>query len=327
MTANPLPARQPKTAVVFPGQGSQRPGMARVLLQRSPAAREAVAEVSDLLGQDMAALIQSPQVEAADLARPSQAHLALVCAGLACWRALTREQGLQATLLAGHSLGEITALACAEALPLEQALALARTRGELLEQQAGINPGRMAAVIGLAAGEVEAACAEVAGQGELVDRGLVRAANYNAPTQTVIAGEPGAVEAAGALCRERGAKVMALNTAAAFHTPLVAQAAGPLYDFAKGLDWRPPAIPVVSSRTGRPHESPHGPALALALQLASPVLWTATLGFLRRAGVERVISATPGRTLNRLTSATLPGLEALTCLELLPSPDSKEPRP
>jgi malonyl CoA-acyl carrier protein transacylase len=119
---------------------------------------------------------------------------------------------------------------------------------------------------------------------------------------------------------------MPLNTAAAFHTPLVAQAAGPLYDFAKGLDWRQPAIPVVSSRTGRPHGQPESLAVALALQLASPVLWTATLGFLQRAGVRRIISATPGRALNRLTSATLPGLEAVNWQDLNLNQNTKEPR-
>lgn len=297
--------RQPKTAVLFPGQGSQRPGMARLLLECSPAARTTLAEVSEILGRDMVALVAAPDVEEAELARPAVAHLALVCTGLACWRALIAERGIRPAMLAGHSLGEITALACAGALPIDQALALARRRGDLLELAVGEHPGGMTAIIGLPVDEVESACVEA------TPHGLVRAVNYNAPEQTVIAGEPEAIEAAAALCRARGAQAAPLRTAAAFHTPLVAGAAGPLHDFARSLDWREPAIPVLSSRTGRPHGGPEGMAVALALQLASPVLWTATLGFLLRAGVQRIISVSPASALNRLTAATLTGIEAI----------------
>lgn len=312
MAADPHQPLAPRAALVFPGQGSQRPAMARSLLERSPAAREALAEASDLLGRDLTSLTSSREIKAEKLAEPVNAHLALVALGLACWRALTRERGLAPVLLAGHSLGEITALACAQALPLDQALALARKRGELLERAAREKPGRMAAILGLAAEEVAAACQQAS------DQGLVLAVNYNAPSQTVIAGEPQAVQAALALCQARGARVAPLNTATAFHTPLVAGAAAPLFEFAQGLDWRTPAVPVVSSRTARPHDSPRAMAASLALQLVWPVRWTATLGFCLRAGVKRIISAAPGQALNRLTSATAPEIEALSWQALWP---------
>jgi len=286
------------TAVLFAGQGAVRPGMARALLARSPAARKLFTDASAILGRGIAAMIE----DGTDLIGPVESHLALVSTGLACWRALVEEQGLSPVLLAGHSLGEITALACAGALPLDQALALAERRGALLAQAAVDKPGVMTAILGLPADAVEQACAAS------LDVGLVGAVNYNTDAQTVIAGEVGAVDAAAERCRAMGGQAVRLATAAAFHTPLVAEVAVPLYDFARSLDWRTPSIPVISSRTGRPLPEPSGLAAALALQVALPVRWTRVQDTLNRAGVRRLICATPAEPLVRMT---MPGVETL----------------
>ncbi|MGE4552644.1 MAG: ACP S-malonyltransferase, partial [Desulfovibrionaceae bacterium] len=248
-----MPEPRPTFAVTFPGQGSQQPGMARALLERCPAARTLLAGLSDAAGEDLVRLAADPDVPAEDLARPRAAHLALVATGLACWRALRQDPEFapeaapdlapdsppcSPRFLAGHSLGEITALACAGALPPDQALALAARRGELLETAAAERPGGMAAIVGPAPEAVEAACAEA--MARVPEGELVAAVNYNTPTQTVIAGSPAALAAAEAACARQGARVVRLPVAAAFHTPLVGGAAAPLYDFARTLDWREP---------------------------------------------------------------------------------------
>jgi [acyl-carrier-protein] S-malonyltransferase len=286
----------PRTALLLPGQGSQRPGMGRDWID-TPQWR-LVSEASDVLGRDLAPLLLEADADGlrpTDLAQVSTHLMSLIA--LDAVRALVPD----VCLIAGHSLGEYTALVAAGALDLPSGLELVAARGAAMRAAAEDRPGTMAAVLGVDAEQVTAACAEVA---------EAWPANYNGPQHVVISGTAEGVEEAAALARDRGARrVLMLPVGGAFHTPLMAPALAALETALRQPSWQQTAIPVISNVDARPHQD--GWQARLAEQLLAPVRWSGTLQLLVDSGVERVIECGPGGVLTALARRA-PGLTAIS---------------
>lgn len=297
-----------RVAVLFPGQGSQSAGMGRGLLAAYPEGRALLDAWSAAVSVDLHALLTGPTLDA----HPLRVHLAVVSLGMLGWRWLIDSGQLQpaacrALILSGHSLGEITALACAGALSAGDALRLAHERGRLIAEACSEAPGTMRAVVGLPVQEVMALLEGGSAGGVTSRTGdtppRVWPANFNGPKQLVLAGAGDALDALEPLLRAQGANVLPLATAGAFHTPLMNRAAAALARFAGGLDFRPPEWPVLSSMHARLIGAPAGLPAHLGLQMVSPVRWLAVMQGLCRAGVDTAVElGPPGEVLLRLAS-------------------------
>lgn len=279
-----------KLAIVFPGQGSQSVGMLAGLAEVHGVVRETFEEGSAALGVDLWAMSQGGPKEVLDQTENTQP--ALLCAGVAVWRVL-QQQGLGApAIMAGHSLGEYTALVAAGALPLADAARLVATRGRLMQEAVPAGTGAMAAILGLDDAQVIAVCAEAA-QGEVVS-----AVNFNSPGQVVIAGQAAAVERAAALAKSAGAKrALMLDVSVPSHCALMRPAAERL---ARVLEEQPvamPAIPVLHNVTVQEAADPAAIRRLLIEQLYSPVRWVETVQAMAARGVGTVIEAGPGKVL------------------------------
>lgn len=287
-----------RLAVVFPGQGSQSDGMGRPLLAAWPGARERLRQFSACVDHDVEALLCGDEA-AADAV---SVHLATVAFGLLAWEYLESLGRERPKLLAGHSLGEITALACAGRLDAEDALRLALARGRAIARCCAAFPGGMRALIGAPVDEMRAAAADWIERTGHGDRLWV--ANVNSPRQLVVAGRDEALAAMAPAMRARGFSVAALATAGAFHTPLMNDAAREVAAFAAGLNLRPARIPLLSSMSGRLLDETPDLSAHLALQLVSPVDWLAVMRGLQRAGIGELVEAgPPGNVLLQLAAA------------------------
>ncbi|MCP5327907.1 MAG: ACP S-malonyltransferase [Sinobacteraceae bacterium] len=294
------------TAFVFPGQGSQSIGMLAALASQYDDVQKVFASASQRLGYDLWALTQDGPQERLNSTECTQP--AMLAAGVATWRIWQRRGGPLPDLVAGHSLGEFTALAVAGALDPDDAIELVRFRGQVMQEAVPRGEGGMAAIIGLDDAEVEAACAEAA-QGEVVE-----AVNYNAPSQVVIAGATAAVERAGAAAKARGAKrALPLPVSAPFHSSLMRPAAERLRERLASVRLQRPTIRFVSSVDGRDYADPETIRELLYRQLASAVRWTTTIRALADGGVTRFVECGPGKVLTGLNRRIdkRPGLECL----------------
>lgn len=293
--------------LLFPGQGSQKPGMGRDLADAVPAAREVFSAADDALGMPLSRLcFEGPE---RDLTATEVAQPALLAHGAAVWAVLRQEIAPRVRALAGHSLGEFTAYHAAGALSLGDALHLVRRRGQLMRRSGEERPGAMAAILGLGDAAVEDVCRRAAGQGVVVP------ANYNTPEQLVISGEVDAVEGAMALAREAGAKrAIRLNVSGAFHSPLMAAAASGLADALHGAAWTAPAWPVYSNVTAEPvREAARARELLLA-QLTAPVRWTQEVHALARDVPDALfLELGPGSVLGNLVRRIAPGATVKPC--------------
>lgn len=293
-------------AFVFPGQGSQSLGMLADLASRYDDVRKVFDAASQRLGYDLWALTQSGPEERLNATECTQP--AMLAAGVATFRAWQRRGGRAPDLVAGHSLGEFTALAAAGVLDTEDAIELVRFRGQVMQEAVPRGEGGMAAIIGLEDEAVEAACAEAA-QGQVVE-----AVNYNAPSQVVIAGAAAAVERAIAAAKARGAKrALPLPVSAPFHSSLMRPAAERLRERLAGVTLRRPQVRFVSSVDARDYDDPELIRDLLYRQLASPVRWTTTVRTLADGGVTRFVECGPGKVLTGLNRRIdkRPGLECL----------------
>ena len=285
------------TAIIFPGQGSQTVGMGRDLHDAFPAARAVFQEVDDALGEPLSHLMFEGDENALTLTRNAQP--ALMAVSLAVIRALEDEGAWRlserAAFVAGHSLGEYTALAAAGGLALADAARLLRLRGEAMQAAVPVGAGAMAALIGADMAQAEA-IAEAAAAGEVCVIG-----NDNAPGQVVISGAAAAVDRAVALAPDHGVKrAVGLPVSAPFHSPLLAPAAEAMAAAFEAVSFMPLAVPLVSNVTARPvHEAAGVPAL-LVRQVTAMVRWRESVLHMRSAGVNTLIEAGAGRVLTGL---------------------------
>jgi [acyl-carrier-protein] S-malonyltransferase len=290
-------------ALVFPGQGSQSVGMLAELSELHPSLKATFEEASDGAGVDLWALSQAGPEEM--LNRTEYTQPALLAAGVAVWRLWEREGGPQPSVLAGHSLGEYTALVAAGALSLREGAHLVRIRGQLMQDAAPAGIGAMAAVLGAEDALVLEVCEEVSGAEVVVP------ANYNSPGQIVIGGDAAAVDAALALLQEQGVrKAVKLAVSVPSHTPLMREAANRLADTMAGLDWRMPSLPVVQNVDAQAHGNLDAIRDALVRQLYLPVQWTGCVQALAARGVGRVGECGPGKVLTGLVKRIDQSLDA-----------------
>jgi [acyl-carrier-protein] S-malonyltransferase len=278
-----------KLAMMFPGQGSQSVGMLAGLGAAEPVVRETFAEASAVLGYDLWALCQEgPEERLSDTERTQPAMLA---AGVSVWRAWSRRGGAAPSMLAGHSLGEYSALVAAGALEFESAIALVRFRGEAMQRAVPAGAGAMAAILGLDDAVIEAACRE-AEQGE-----VVQPVNYNAPGQLVIAGAASAVARAIEACKARGAKrAVLLPVSVPSHSTLMQPAAESLRERLRELAFRAPAVRVYSFDAGL-YTDADSIRDGLYRQLFNPVRWSAIVAAMIGEGATQMVECGPGKVL------------------------------
>ncbi|MBN8726805.1 MAG: ACP S-malonyltransferase [Xanthomonadales bacterium] len=284
----------PNLAFIFPGQGSQSPGMLADLADVHPLVRETFAEASAGAGVDLWALSQEgPEAE---LNRTEFTQPALLAAGVAVWRAWLAAGGAMPAQLAGHSLGEYTALVAAGAIGLADAARLVRRRGQLMQEAVPEGVGAMAAVLGADDALVEEVCRDLS-----TDDGVVVPANYNSPGQIVIGGHVGAVDAALVELAARGVrKAVTLPVSVPSHTPLMHEAAARLGEAIAGCAWQEPAIPVVQNVDARIEPGIAAIQDALVRQLHLPVRWSGCMAALADRGATRIGECGPGKVLTGL---------------------------
>ena len=290
-------------ALVFPGQGSQSVGMLAELSELHPSVKATFEEASDGAGVDLWALSQGGPDEM--LNRTEYTQPALLAAGIAVWRLWQAQGGMQPSVLAGHSLGEYTALVAAGALSLKDGAHLVRIRGQLMQEAAPAGVGAMAAVLGADDAVVEAACVEASGAQVVVP------ANYNSPGQIVIGGDAAAVDRALALLQAQGVrKAVKLAVSVPSHTPLMREAANRLAQAMAGMAWSQPALPLLQNVDAAVHASLDDIRDALVRQLYLPVQWTACVQALAARGVGRVGECGPGKVLAGLAKRIDKSLDA-----------------
>ena len=282
-----------KLAMVFPGQGSQAVGMVRAY--EGLADVEAVrSEAASVLGPDFVRLLDEGPAEALGLTVNTQP--AMVTAGYAAYRAWMALGGPRPEVVAGHSLGEYTALVAAGSITFADCLPLVRHRAQAMQKAVPAGKGAMAAILNLSDELVRAACAEAA-QGE-----VVQAVNFNGPGQVVIAGSKEAVARAMELCKAKGAKrALALPVSAPFHSSLMQPAADALKAYLEGVDVRATGVPLINNVDVNIESAPTGIKDALVRQAASPVRWVEIIQKMAAMGVTHVVECGPGKVLAGLT--------------------------
>lgn len=280
-------------AFVFPGQNSQSVGMLAELAATDPIVQATFEDASAVLGYDLWELIQQGPEERLNATEFTQP--AMLTAGVATWRLWHRRGGPAPGWVAGHSLGEFTALVCAEALELAPALELVAFRGKAMQEAVPRGTGAMAAILGLEDAQVEAACQEAA-QG-----GIVEPVNFNSPGQVVIAGQAEAVQRAMEAAKTRGAKrAVLLAVSVPSHSSLMRPAARRLEERLASVSVKAPRIGYLSAVDATRHEDPEDIRQLLVRQLASPVRWTDTVRALAAAGAAQIIECGPGKVLTGL---------------------------
>ena len=281
-------------AFVFPGQGSQSIGMLAELGAEHPIVMETFAQASEVLGYDLWKLVQHDED-----GQLNQTHItqpALLTASVALWRLWLQQGGLMPSVLAGHSLGEYSALVCAGALDFSDAVRLVEARGQFMQAAVPPGEGAMAAIIGMDDDAIAAAC-DASAQGQ-----VVAPVNYNSPGQVVIAGSRSAVERAMVACKEGGAKrALPLPVSVPSHCALMLPAAEKLRTMLEGMQVRVPGIPVVQNVDAKVTSSSEVIVNNLVAQLHQPVLWTNCVESIAASGVDLVVECGPGKVLNGLT--------------------------
>lgn len=279
------------TAFVFPGQGSQKVGMLANAHGQYASVRDSFAEASDALGYDMWDLIQNGEQDALNMTETTQP--VLLTSSVALWRAWLEQGGTTPALMAGHSLGEFSALVCAGALGFADAVQLVRQRGAFMQTAVPVGEGAMAAIIGLDDEAINGICQEV--------EGVVAAVNFNSPGQVVIAGHTAAVDTAIAALKEAGAKrAMPLPVSAPFHTELMKPAGERLAEALAGISIVSPEVPVVHNVHAGTEPDPEKIRSLLVEQIYSPVQWTSCVQAMTEAGVTQIVECGPGKVLSGL---------------------------
>lgn len=280
-------------AFVFPGQGSQKIGMLAELAAEYPVVQQTFAEASDVLGYDLWELVQRGSQEDINLTERTQPLL--LAASVAVFRVWQEKSGAMPALMAGHSLGEWSALVCAGVVGFKDAVKLVQQRGKFMQDAVPAGQGAMAAIIGLDDALIVDACKKAA-QGEVVS-----AVNFNSPGQVVIAGESAAVERASILCKEAGAKrALPLPVSAPFHTELMRPAAERLAEQVTATKFSFPLVPVVHNVTADVETNPEKIKALMIEQIYSPVRWVECVNTMVEKGVTLTLECGPGKVLSGL---------------------------
>ena len=292
-----------KFGFVFPGQGSQKLGMLVELAASFPVVKQTFAEASAALDMDLWEITQYDQGNKLDQTEITQP--VLLASSIAIWRIWTAKWAAKPAIVAGHSLGEYSALVCAGVLAFEDAITLVHKRGLFMQSAISEGSGKMAAIVGLDNYKIQELCQQ-ASQGQVVS-----AANFNSPGQTVIAGEIDAVERAMLLCKEAGAKrALPLNVSVPSHCELMRPAAELLAAELDKVEFYPASIPVVQNFSAQINERPELIKDNLIKQLYAPVLWVDSVQLIHKAGVKTIIECGPGKVLSGLIKRIEP---ELTC--------------
>ncbi|GDX06747.1 ACP S-malonyltransferase [Buttiauxella selenatireducens] len=290
-------------AFVFPGQGSQAVGMLAEIAAANPIVEATFREASDALGYDLWTLTQQGPAE--ELNKTWQTQPALLTASVALWRVWQQQGGKTPAMMAGHSLGEYSALVCAGVMDFADAVRLVELRGKLMQEAVPAGTGAMYAIIGLDDASIAKACDEAA-QGEVVSP-----VNFNSPGQVVIAGNKDAVERAGAACKAAGAKrALPLPVSVPSHCALMKPAADKLAVALENITFNAPSVPVVNNVDVKCETSPEAIRSALVRQLYSPVQWTKSVEFMAAQGVTQLLEVGPGKVLTGLTKRIVDTLTA-----------------
>lgn len=288
-------------AFVFPGQGSQSLGMLAELAEQYPLIGETFAEASQALGYDLWALVQGGPVE--NLNQTDKTQPAILTASVALWRLWLSEGGRQPAFVAGHSLGEYSALVAAGSIGLSDAAKLVERRGQLMQEAVPAGEGGMAAILGLSDDDVRAAC------GEAAEGQVVSAVNYNSPGQVVIAGAAAAVARAIEQCKAKGAKrALPLPVSVPSHCDLMRPAAERFVESVQAVAWKAPAIPVVQNVTATSAADLDTLKQNLLAQLYQPVRWVECVQALAAQGAVTLVECGPGKVLAGLNKRCADGV-------------------
>ena len=290
-------------AFVFPGQASQREGMAAELLAQVAEARDLFHRAGEVLGLDLAGVCTTG--DEAILTRTDIAQPALLTTCVA-WLAAVRARAVEPTVVAGHSLGEFSAWVAAGALEFDAALRLVRRRGELMEEAAERNPGGMLAIVGLSDEQVIDICEKAS------KLGVAKPANFNCPGQLVVSGQPDALDKVGELAKAQRGRAIPLKVSGAFHSPLMDDAA---YEFSRlvaALTIGDPRVPVVANATAEPITTADGVRHVMSRQMTSPVLWTSSVRRMVADGVRLFLEIGPGQILTKLIQRISADVDAMS---------------
>lgn len=291
-------------AFVFPGQGSQKVGMLKDIADAHPIVPDVFAQASEALGYDLWQMVQNGPQEQLNLTETTQP--ALLTASVALWQVWREQQGAEPALMAGHSLGEWSALVCAGVVDFTDAVRLVRARGRYMQEAVPAGTGAMAAIIGLDDPAVEQACAAAS------EEEIVAPVNYNSPGQLVIAGTAAAVERAMVLCKEAGAKrALPLPVSAPFHTALMKPAADRLAEDIRATQFNSPNCRIIHNVNAAPETAADAIKQLMIQQIYSPVLWVDCVKQLVAQGVDTTVECGPGKVLSGLNKRIEPSLRTL----------------
>ena len=294
-------------AFVFPGQGSQQLGMLADLAEKHDIIERTFAEASTILGYDLWNLVQN---DAEQLSQTDKTQPALLTASVSLWRLWEQEGGLKPTYVAGHSLGEYSALVCAGVVAFTDAVALVKLRGEYMLQAVPAGEGAMAAIIGLDDDKVIAACDSASG--------IVSAVNFNSPGQVVIAGHVAAVEEAMVNAKEAGAKrALPLPVSVPSHCELMIPAGKKLAEKLESITFSVPTCTLIQNVTAQAVSDPAIIKANLVSQLSEPVLWTQSIALLSELGVTATVECGPGKVLSGLNKRIIKGMNTSSLGDLL----------
>lgn len=280
-------------AMIYPGQGSQSKGMQAELASRHTVVQETYAEASEVLGFDLWSVVQEGPEER--LGETVVTQPAMLAAGVAAWRVWKEVGGAQPVSMAGHSLGEYTALTCAEAFSFSDALTVVKRRSELMQEAVPVGVGAMAAVLGLDDEAVLKVCEESS------NIGVAEAVNFNSPGQVVIAGHKEAVQRAVQKAKEAGARrAILLPVSVPSHSSLMVAAGEALSESLMGIDVQTPKSPVINATDATPYTDAGDIRKRLSRQVYSPVQWVDTINALRQSGATSIVECGPGKVLTGL---------------------------
>jgi [acyl-carrier-protein] S-malonyltransferase len=282
-----------KIALMFPGQGSQYIGMGKKLYDNFECVRKVYEEANDTIGFDLKGLCFEGDME--ELTKTENTQPAILTTSVAMFRVYQEEIGIEPAFMAGHSLGELSALTCSGAIRFSDAVKLVRQRGKFMQEAVPIGIGGMAAISGADISDIEAECKNASKDGN-----IVAISNYNSYDQIVISGHKAAVESAGEALKEKGVKVIPLKVSAPFHSPLMKPAADRFKDELKKYCYDGPRCHVISNVTALPYEGAESIQDNLIKQITSPVQWIKSMEYLESNGVEMFIELGPKKVLKNL---------------------------